>query len=44
MRKTHVTVKHAVNYVIINLNDAYSEENTTHTGVLTLVYTQNSCL
>ena len=24
--KTHVTVKHAVNYVITNLNDAYSEE------------------
>ena len=44
MQKTHVTVKHTVDDVITDLNDAYSEENPTHTGVLTLVYTQNSCL
>ena len=25
MRNTHVTDKHAVNYVITNLNDAYSK-------------------
>ena len=44
MRKTHVTDKHAVDYVITNLNNAYSEENTTHTGALTVLYTQKNCL
>ena len=43
MRKTHVTDKHAVDHVITNFNDAYSEENTTHTGALTVLYTQKNC-
>ena len=44
MRKTHVTDKHAVDHVIINLNHAYREENATHTGVLAVLYTQNNCI
>ena len=40
MRKTHVTDKHAVDHVITNFNDAYSEENTTHTGALTVLNTK----
>ena len=39
MHKTHITNKHAVDHVITNLNNAYSEKNTTHTGALTVVYT-----
>ena len=44
MRKTNVTDKHTVDHVITNLNDAHSEENTTHKDALTVVYIQNNCL
>ena len=38
MRKTNVTDKHTVNYVITNLKDAYSEGNTTRKDALTVIY------